>query len=124
MNMFLACLVHCWHLGENSQLNVEVMRSLVTIGHALARDRPRRLPWARCRDLHSGEVVTGARQARSVARQFVEPRAEADCSTFRVWVDRELPAPACGASGGAVRRLRRHLVEKGLNGRLRPQALD
>ena len=71
----------CWPLGENSQLKVEGMRSLLKVSASCSRaNRPRRLTQAPrlVETVTSGEVVTmRSASARLAAAELVEDRAEA-----------------------------------------------
>ena len=124
MNRFISAMPSsmCWPLGENSQLKVEGMRSLLKVSAMLSRaNRPRRLTHGPrlVETVTSGEVVT-MRSASAViaARQLVEQRAEAELRRhLRLDRHRELVghrnARRLQAARAAARE--RHLVEEGLH---------
>ena len=105
MNRFISAMPSsmCWPFGENSQLKVEGMRSLLKVSAMLSRaNSPRRFTHGPrlVETVTSGEVVTmRSASARLLARQLVEQRAEAELRRhLRLDRDRKLgPAPRYAA---------------------------
>ena len=97
----------CWPFGENSQLKVEGMRSLLNVSASFSRaNRPRRLTHGPrlVETVTSGEVVTmRSASVRLLAAELVEQRAEARLRRHRR-LDRDRQAAPAPERAARVRR--------------------
>ena len=122
MNRFISAMPSsiCWPLGENSQLKVEGMRSLLKVSASFSRaNRPRRLTQAPrlVETVTSGEVVTmRSRELAVCSRPSSLSSAPKPACVDIAGCERDRqarPAPRCAAADGGARPAgERHALEE------------
>ena len=128
MNRFISAMPSsiCWPCGENSQLKVEGMRSLLKVSAMASRaNSPRRLTQGPrlVETVTSGEVVTMRRgEVVVAAADLVEDGAEAGLRRrHRLHAAPGVrPAPRCAAPSAGAARLARTARRRGMPANVQP----